>query len=196
MSSVRHAWIAWAALLAVCVGSAASGLAHRPRVLERDAPFVVDDPLISAALYGTFVDATDVFEVRFTPATPVALPIEILVPRRDAHRAHRPLFAIVAAGLPVPGEAERRLLPRPLPEGAGAILGRYEGDEREIIFESFTRRVFWTNGVTAYVLPAGDVRIWIWSPDGTRGPFVLGFGVEEGGQDFGDLLDNWGSYAY
>jgi hypothetical protein len=75
-------------------------------------------------------------------------------------------------------------------------MADYPRGDRETIFESFTRRIFWTNGVTAYVLPAGDVRIWIWSPDGTTGDFVLGFGVEEGGQDFGEIFSNWGNYAY
>ena len=54
----------------------------------------------------------------------------------------------------------------------------------------------WTNGVVAHVLPAGDVRLWVWSPDGTTGKFVLGFGVEEGGQDLGGILSNWSDYAY
>jgi hypothetical protein len=165
-------------------------------VLESGESFMVDDPLVSAALYGEFKRADDFFEVQLQPDTPVALPVEILVPQRDPLRGHRPLFAIVAEGLPEVTEAQQRLLPRELPAGAGVLLGSYEPGEREVIFESFTRRVFWTNGVTAYVLPAGDVRIWIWSPDGTLGRFVLGFGVEEGGQDFGDLIDNWSSYAY
>lgn len=170
--------------------------AHQPRVLEAGTPFVVDDPLLSAALYGTFDSGDEFFEVELELTAPLALPIEVLVPRRDAYEDHRPLYAIVGAGLPAPTEAVEALLPRALPEGAGVLLGRYELQDREVIFESFTRRIFWTNGVTAYVLPAGDVRIWMWSPSGTKGDFVLGFGVEEGGQDFGEIFSNWGSYAY
>jgi hypothetical protein len=175
---------------------AASALAHRPRVLVSGQRFVVEDVLISAALYGEFKGSGDLFEVQLEPDNPVALPVEILVPQRDQLRSHRPLFAIVGAGLPAPTADEERLLPRALPPGMGVLLGRYARADREVIFESFTRRVFWTNGVTAYVLPAGDVRIWIWSPDATLGRFVLGFGVEEGGQDLGDLIDNWSTYAY
>jgi hypothetical protein len=70
----------------------------------------------------------------------------------------------------------------------GVILGSAGPDYRESIFESFTRRVFWTNGVTAYVLPAGDVRIWVWTPRQTTGKFVVGIGVEEAGIDYGNVL--------
>ena len=38
--------------------------------------------------------------------------------------------------------------------------------------------------------------MWVWSPLGTTGKFVLGLGVEEGKQDFGNLISNWGDYAY
>lgn len=170
--------------------------AHQPRVLEPGEPFVVEDPLLSAALYGSFEGGDEFFEVEVEPTAPLALPIELLVPRRDAYENHRPLFAIIGPGLPAPTQAVEALLPRALPEGAGILVGRYEREDREVIFESFTRRIFWTNGVTAFVLPAGDVRIWIWSPSGTTGDFVLGFGVEEGGQDLGEIFSSWGSYAY
>jgi hypothetical protein len=176
--------------------SGAPALAHQPRVLEADKLFVVDDPLLSAALYGTFEHGDEFFEVKLEPATPLALPIEVLVPRRDAYEDHRPLFAIIGLGLPAATEAEEALLPQALPAGTGVLVGRYAREDREVIFESFTRRIFWTNGATAYVLPAGDVRIWIWSPEGTTGDFVLGFGVEEGGQDAGEIFSNWSDYAY
>ena len=170
--------------------------AHLPNILRPGEVFQVPDPLLSFALYGTFSHADDVFEVRLQPETPLAVPIEIMVPRQDALTNHRPLFAIVGKGLPKPSATELAQLPRPLPDGMGVVLGRYEREDREILFESFSRRVLYTNGVVAYVLPAGDVRMWVWSPSGTTGKFVLGLGVEEGKQDFGNLIANWGDYAY
>ncbi len=192
-------------ILRVALGALALGLlilpthramAHQPNVFEEGELLVVSDPLLSFALYGNFESPDDFFEAGMLLDQPLAIPVEILVAARDGLRDHRPLVAIVGAGLPAPTEAEKALLPRPLPEGTGVVIARYEREEREILFESYTRRAFWTNGVVAHVLPAGDVRLWVWSPQGTTGKFVLGFGVEEGGQDLGNLLSNWSDYAY
>lgn len=171
-------------------------LAHQPNVFEPGELLVVEDPLLSYALYGEFTQPDEFFEAQMKLASPLAIPIEILVAAKDSMREHRPLFAIVGAGLPQPTEEELAMLPRPLPEGAGVMIGRYEREDREIIFESYTRRAFFTNGVTAYILPGGDTRLWVWSPGGTTGKFVLGFGVEEGGQDLGNIFSSWGEYAY
>lgn len=189
-------WVVALAFGACLVASDRPALAHQPSGFDAQRSVTLDDPLLSYALYGEIKDGGDVFEILVSPKTPVALPIEVLVPRRDELAEHRPIFAIVGPGLPAPTEPQRALLPRALPDGMGVILGSAGPDYRESIFESFTRRVFWTNGVTAYVLPAGDVRIWIWAPRKTTGNFVIGIGVEEAGIDFGNVLGNWGTYAY
>ena len=183
-------WLLGGMLTSLLVLRGDNAQAHLPNVLRPGEVFQVTDPLLSFALYGTFARADEVFEVQLQPETPLAVPIEIMVPRQDSLTNHRPLFAIVGKGLPKPSASELAQLPRPLPDGMGAILGRYEREDREILFESFSRRVLYTNGVVAYVLPAGDVRMWVWSPLGTTGKFVLGFGVEEGKQDFGNLIAN------
>ncbi len=172
------------------------GMAHQPNVFENGELLVVSDPLLSFALYGNFEAPDNFFEAAMQLEKPLAIPVEVLVAAKDELRDHRPLFAIVGTGLPEPTPAEKALLPRPLPVGMGVVITRYEREDREIIFESYTRRAFWTNGVVAHVLPAGDVRLWVWSPRGTTGKFVLGFGVEEGGQDLGDVLSSWSDYAY
>jgi hypothetical protein len=192
-------------VLRIALGALALGLfivpvhramAHQPNVFEDGELLVVDDPLLSFALYGNFESPDSFFEASMQLEKPLAIPVEILVAARDDLRDHRPLFAIVGPRLPEPTEAEKALLPRPLPDGMGVVISRYEREDREILFESYTRRAFWTNGVVAYVLPAGDVRLWVWSPEGTTGKFVLGFGVEEGGQDLGGILSRWSDYAY
>jgi hypothetical protein len=170
--------------------------AHQPGILEAGETYEVEDPILSAALYGTFERGTEVFEIRMRLDAPLAIPNEVLVPHRDPLKNHRPVFAIVGTGLPEPSAADLAILPRALPDGAGAMVVRNDVPERDIVFESILRRVYWSNGVVAHVLPAGDVRIWIWSPKETSGDFVLGYGVEEGGQDLGHILSNWGTYAY
>ncbi len=45
--------------------------------------------------------------------------------------------------------------------------------------------------------PSGDFEVWVWSPDGATGDFVLGFGVEEDfSNGFGGLFEDWSIYAY
>lgn len=185
-----------AAVLLSGLASDRSAFAHQPSVFEAGKPLIIDDPVLSVALYGEFKDPREVFEAKMSLTRPLAIPVEVLVPRRDELENHRPIFAIVGAGLPEPTARERALLPRPLPPGMGVVVGSEGEKDREAIFESFTRRIFWTSGVTAYVLPRGEVSIWVFSPGGTRGKFVLGFGVEEGGQDLGNIISNWGDYAY
>jgi len=196
MSRAQRRWLFALALASFVVASDRRVYAHQPSGFDAQKSVVLDDALVSYALYGEIEDGSDVFEIRMSPKTPVALPLEVLVPRRDELAEHRPIFAIVGPGLPAPTDAERALLPRALPDGMGVVIGSAGPAYRESIFESFTRRVFWTNGVTAYVFPAGDVRIWIWSPRRTTGNFVLGLGVEESGTHLGNVAGNWGTYAY
>jgi hypothetical protein len=185
--ALRRAAVAFA--LGTClVATDRPVFAHQPSGFDAQRSVTLEDPAVSYALYGEIKDGGDDFEI--------ALPLEVLVPRRDELAEHRPIFAIVGPGLPPPTEPERALLPRAVPAGMGVIVGSAGPDYRESIFESFTRRVFWTNGVTAYVIPAGDVQIWVWAPRRTTGKFVIGIGVEEAGIDMGNVLENWGTYAY
>lgn len=171
--------------------------AHVPLVAERELE--VEAPEVSHAIYGTLGgDLDEVFVSRLRFAEPFALPFEILVPRRRALADHRPAFAVVGPGLPAPTAEQLAVLPRPLPAGAGLFLELNDAPERPVIFESFTRRAFWSSGPVALALEAGEHEVWVFSPAGTAGDFVLGFGVEE---DFseggcGELARNWPTYAY
>jgi hypothetical protein len=189
-------WLLGAAITFCLLGRGDGALAHLPNVLEAGELYTVSDPLLSFALYGDVQSADDFFEVSMDLEKPLAIPIEILVPRVGALANHRPAFAIIGKGLPTPSAEDLAFLPRAPDPGLGAVVVRNDDPDREVIFESFTRRVLLTNGVAAYVLPAGNVRFWIWSPQKTLGRFIFGFGVEEGSQDFGDLFSNWGDYAY
>lgn len=181
------------ALLAVTWPLAA--VAHSPGALDPSRPFEVEDATISRALYGVFEAPDDVFVIRLRFERDFAFPIELMVPHQQALRDHRPAFAIVGAGLPQPASSDGAILPRPLPAGAGAFVEPNAIDPRPAFYETFTRRFFWTSGVIAVVLPAGDYEIWVWSPGGTTGKFVVGFGVEER-VDWREALENWSTYAY
>lgn len=173
------------------------GHAHVPRVAA--AELDVESPEASHAIYGTLDgDVTQVFVTRLRFDQPFALPFELLVPRRTSLAEHRPMLAVVGPGLPAPTPAELELLPRPLPAGAGVFLDRNDVADRPVIFESFTRRAFWTSVPVALALREGEHEVWVFSPHGTAGDFVLAFGVEEDFSDegCGDLARNWSTYAY
>ena len=186
----------WLVPLALVLVRADVAHAHGPGLLDPEEPYVVDEPTLSAALYGTFDAPDQVFVVRMRLVQRLALPFELLVPHRDELAGHRPAYAIVGPGLPAPSPDLAARLPRALPDGAGAIVDLNDRAERPVVFESFLRRVYLSSGPVAVLLPPGALEIWIWSPGGTRGRFVLGFGVEEGGISVGDVLSHWSDYAY
>lgn len=184
------------ATLVLLLGLSPRGQAHRPTAVERE--FEIELPEVSHAVYGELAGPGDVYTIRLTFARPFAMPIEILVPHRRKLEQHRPVFAIVGPGLPAPTPEEAALLPRALPPGAGVYLERYASEERLVIFESFSRRMFWSSGPIALALAPGDHEIWVFAPEGTPGDFVLGFGVEEDFTGIGcdDFARDWGTYAY
>jgi hypothetical protein len=182
------------ALICCCTGTTAH--AHVPAIASEDLR--IERPEISYAIYGSIAQPEDLFVARLSYAEPFALPFEILVPRRPQLAEHRPAFAVVGPGLPSPSATAAALLPRAVPPGQGVFLEANDAPERELIFESFTRRVFWSSGPIALALAPGDYEIWIFSPTGSTGDFVLGFGVEEdfAGTGCAGLVDDWATYAY
>lgn len=161
----------WLALLAVP--------ARGHRGASVDTELEVADPTISWAVQGEFVEGDELITLHLDYDAPFAAPFELMVPHRARYAAFRPRFAVVAVGLPLPTPAEAAALPAPLPPGAGAYVALNDDREREPYFEGVLRHAYWTTGATAVRMPAGEVEVWIWSPDGEPGPFLLGFGVEE-----------------
>jgi hypothetical protein len=170
-------------------------LAHVPWRLEADRPVAIATPELSGEAMAVFVTGEEVFVATFTYARPFGAPVEVLVPREAALAEHRPAWALVGPGLPLPTDAERAVLPRPLPDGFGAIVELNEETPREALFESVMRRFYWTSRPLAVVFPAGTSEVWVWSPAKTTGKFGLAFGVEEGG-DYLAIFDDWSLYAY
>lgn len=172
-----------------------AALAHQPAAVETELD--IADPYISYAVNGTFAEGDEVYRVHLAYDRGFALPFELLVEKRAGNEEFRPMYAVVGPGLPAPTEDELALLPEALPDGAGVFLDANDDPERLVVFESVMRRVYWSTEATALVLQPGEYEVWVWSPDGATGDFVLGFGVEEdfsGG--FGGLFEEWGTYAY
>ena len=168
---------------------------HQPAELGTE--FDVENPYISYAVNGSFVTGDEVFVLHLTYDRGFALPFELLTEKRAEFEDHRPMYAVVGPGLPAPTDAELAVLPTPLEDGQGVFVDQNADVERLVIFESVMRRFYWSTEATALALDPGDYEIWVWSPEGTTGDFVIGLGVEEdfsGG--YGGLFAEWGTYAY
>lgn len=172
--------------------------AHQPKVLLED--MTIDHPDVSHALYGVFTEETPHFKVKMSFSSPFAMPFEVLVPHRDELKDFRPALAVISAGLPQPSSEELAALEAQgieIPSGYGAYVHLNDEEQRMVIFESFTRRVFWSTGPAAIPLGAGTSVIHIWAQDGVYGPAALGFGVEEDfSEGFGEVFADWDKYAY
>lgn len=162
-------------LLAVLLLSPAH--AHSPTDLS--ASTVIDDSTTSYAIYGHFETGDELFKVLLDFPTDFAAPFEVLVPHRSKWKDHRPVYAVVGPGLPTATDDELAFLPETPPDGWGVYVDRNDETERYVIFESFLRGMYWSSRPTALPLLAGEVEIWIWSPEGSTGEVVMAFGVEE-----------------
>jgi hypothetical protein len=188
----RRSGLGWA-FVAVLVST--SAVSHSPGLLDGSAPILIEDAGISRALYGAFRTGEEVFVLRLTFAEDFAFPLEVFVPHRAELKEHRPAYALVGQGLPPLSSELQARLPRPLPAGWGAFVDFSDEVPRPVFYENFTRRYFWSSGVTGYVVPKGTHALWIWSPQKTAGKVGVGFGVEED-VEWSKALKNWSDYAY
>lgn len=170
--------IMMAALATFVAGNAA---AHVPYLERTDytpqAPFVVQDPPHSIAVYGWLQDGTDVdvFTMTISNATPLFA--EILVPVAPAYADFFPKFAVIGPGLPPPTEA----LPVSLPAGHGAIVLNYASTQREKEFEPFGGKYYYQGpDFDETVTATGTWQIVVWDPQHKKGDYVLAVGREEG----------------
>lgn len=182
-------------LAALSVLAAAAAVAHTPGRLAPDAPWPVQHPEVSYAVYGEFVTGEERFVLQLRFEERFAAPVEVFVPHQGALEDHRPAWALVGPGLPPPSDEERAALPAALPDGWGAVVDLNTVSPRPVFYEFVMRRFYWTSGAMAVVFPAGDSELWVFSPRNTTGKFGLGFGVEEGGGYLAALRD-WCFYAY
>ena len=177
---------------------ASTGQGHQPATL--DDVRVIEKPTISHALYGELSEEVPLLEIKMEFEQGFAMPFELLVPHKSEFQNFRPVMAVVAPGLPAPNATESDLLQEvgiEIPDGSGVYVDQNNDEERLVIFESFTRRVFWSTGPIALAVRPGTTQIFVWSPEGENGAITVGFGVEEDFSDgFGKVFEDWSRYAY
>lgn len=132
--------------LLVCITAlllASTGQGHQPATL--DGVRVIEKPTISHALYGELSEEVPLLEIKMDFEEGFAMPFELLVPHKSEFQNFRPVMAVVAPGLPAPNATESDLLQEAgieIPDGSGVYVDQNNDEERLVIFESFTRRVF------------------------------------------------------
>ena len=171
--------------------------AHRPEPAEER--LTIAKPEVSHVVGGNFESGVEVFTVVLDYDDPFAMPMEIMVPKDADLEDHRPAFAIVGPGLPIPTPTQADWLPLEVPDGYGVYIEPNDDPHREVYFERVMRRTLWTSGSVAVHLPgSGTYEVWIWSPDFSVGEFWYGFGVEEdfSGGGWGPIFANWDIFGW
>ncbi len=162
--------------------SVPSLLAHQPFFEEQDispkAPWLIENPHIATAFYGTleFPGDVDAFVFSF-PAQGEVL-FSILIPQIQGHEDFTPLMVLLGPGLP----AKRRDLPPylPLVEGEGILLFTPPEETPSPFYESWSRTSYWRRQRIRVTLPtSGTYRLVIWHPQGRVGRYLLAYGERE-----------------
>jgi hypothetical protein len=154
--------------------------AHRPYFEEQDirpeAPWQVEDPTISTALYATLESAQDVDYYAFEGRAGQTILIALTIPQVEGQDSFAPTMALMGPDL---SEAE---LPRQVthPRGSGALVFAPAPGPAPTFFEPFSRTSYWDRQEERVSLPAdGQYTVAVWHPEGEVGRYVFVVGDRE-----------------
>jgi hypothetical protein len=167
------------AAVLVSMGTA-SVWAHRPYFEEQDiapdAPWQVDDPTISTALYATLESPQDVDYYTFKGQAGQTILIALTIPQVEGQDLFAPTMALMGPDLPeaaLPREVVRS-------EGGGALLFPPVPGPAPTFFEPFSRTSYWDRQQERAPLPAdGRYTVAVWHPEGQVGRYVFVVGDRE-----------------
>lgn len=195
--TIRKLAITLGLALMIAVGlpvpSVPTAEAHQPYCEELDlgprTPFLVKDPTVSTAFYGTLFPADDVDYLAFRAEEGQRVLLGITIPQIEGQETFAPSFALFGPGLE-PGDPE--LLPVAVepPREAGWLVVP-AGDEPPVpFFEPFSRTSYWSRQEVRITIPAtGRFTVAVWNPDEAYGRYVLVVGDREVmGGDIGCLM--------
>lgn len=166
--------------LILTVVVAAPALAHRPYFEEEDigpdAPWQVDDPTISTAIYATLESATDVDYFTFEGQAGQVILLALTIPQIEGQADFAPTLALMGPGLPeadLPGRVIR-------PDEAGVLEIAPPPGPAPTFFEPFSRTSYWDRQEEHVTLPAdGRYVVAVWHPEGQIGRYVFVVGDKE-----------------
>jgi hypothetical protein len=170
--------------LTIAAAVAAPASAHQPyfeeQDLKPDAPWLVDDPTISTALYATLESAIDVDYFAFEGRAGQSILLEITIPQIEGQEEFAPTLALLGPGLPTDTSATD--LPRRVarPDNTGALLLPAIPGPAPEFFEPFSRTAYWERQQKRITLPAdGRYVVAIWHQTGQAGRYVFVIGDRE-----------------
>jgi hypothetical protein len=154
--------------------------AHRPYFEEQDigpeAPWPIDDPTISTALYATLESAQDVDYYAFRGEAGQTILLALTIPQIEGQDLFAPTMALLGPDLPavdLPARIER-------PQGSGALLLAPDPGPAPTFFEPFSRTSYWDRQEERVPLPAGGTyTVAVWHPEGEVGRYVFVVGDRE-----------------
>lgn len=136
---------------------------------------LIDDPLVSHAVYGTIDDEKHVDFIKFNAREGDPLYIEVSVPMVEGSKDFKPSFALISKDLP----SSKETLPFSVPEGWGymAFNESIGGDE---YFEPLTQTYYIRRQRVQLLAPAtGEYYISVYSPENKAGKYSLVIGQME-----------------
>lgn len=162
------------------VTGARTAAAHQPYFEDDDwtagAPYTVQDPTVSTALYATLDNRQDVDYVTFTGQAGQRVLVGLTIPQIEGQEAFAPTLALIGPGLPaveLPAGIEA-------PPGTGGILLAPPPGPARPFFEPFSRTRYWERQEDRFTLPAdGDFVVAVWHPEGAVGRYTLVVGDRE-----------------
>jgi hypothetical protein len=170
--------------LALATAIATPAQAHQPYFEEADikpgAPWQINDPTISTALYATLESPTDVDYYTFVGKAGQSILLEITIPQIEGQEEFAPAMALLGPGLPAGSAATD--LPRRVArsDDTGAVLLRAIPGPAPDFFEPFSRTAYWERQEERVTVPAdGHYVVAVWHDTGQVGRYVFVIGDRE-----------------
>ncbi len=154
--------------------------AHQPFFEDRDftavAPYRIENPAISTAVYAALAARTDVDYYAFVGRRGQRILLSMTIPQIEGQKEFAPTMALIGPGLP---EAE---LPTrvALPLGIGALILPPPDGEPTTFYEPFTRTSYWERQKQRVTLPvSGRYVVAVWHPQCQIGRYTFVIGDKE-----------------
>lgn len=166
--------------LSVAMAALTPALAHRPYFEEEDivagAPWEIDDPTISTALYATLESAGDVDYYAFEAQQGESVLLALTIPQIEGQEDFAPTLVLLGPGLPLVDLPEDISVPA----GAGALVIEPPPGPAPTFYEPFSRTSYWERQEQRVTMPAsGQFVVAAWHPDGELGRYTFVIGDKE-----------------
>jgi hypothetical protein len=176
---IRSLSILILAALWVTIG-ALPAWAHRPYFEEQDlvadAPWWVEDPTISTAIYATLESPQDVDYFAFQGQAGERILVALTIPQIEGQDEFAPTMALIGPGLPQ-GKLPSQVAGA---EGTGALVLEPAPGPAPTFFEPFSRTSYWDRQEERALLPEdGLYTVAVWHPQGEMGRYVFVVGDRE-----------------